>query len=109
MVSACGVPVGCTRPHKPSLPVVCLPVQPLGVPQALFSPEALSDRNVRWESHGCKSYDCLRARPKGACLGCFDLAAEEGRWQGAPAQGDGSQNDTVTMSQVVAGKKGALR
>lgn len=48
-------------------------VETIPFPRSLWDQEALNDRNVRWDSHHCKSFDCLNTRLQGDCRNCFNL------------------------------------
>lgn len=77
-------------------------VEPLPRSHALFNQKALRDGSVRWDLHGCKSFDCLNHRVVGDCKSCFNLSMEANRWKV-------NYRGALTIKQVVEMKKGALR
>eukprot|EP00270_Netrium_digitus_P003644 TRINITY_DN1430_c0_g2_i1.p1 TRINITY_DN1430_c0_g2~~TRINITY_DN1430_c0_g2_i1.p1 ORF type:complete len:239 (+),score=75.81 TRINITY_DN1430_c0_g2_i1:361-1077(+) len=77
-------------------------MKPMAFPESLFSQSALIDDNVRWTNHWCKSFHCLNTRKLGDCRNCFNMSLEFNRWKE-------SYRGSITMADVIALKKGALR
>eukprot|EP00271_Cylindrocystis_brebissonii_P003589 TRINITY_DN1471_c0_g1_i1.p1 TRINITY_DN1471_c0_g1~~TRINITY_DN1471_c0_g1_i1.p1 ORF type:complete len:523 (+),score=75.16 TRINITY_DN1471_c0_g1_i1:109-1677(+) len=74
----------------------------IGFPASLWDQGALDDRNVRWNSNYCKSFECLNTRMIGDCRNCFNLSLEKNRWKSM-------YRGNMKMADVVALKKGTLR
>ena len=78
------------------------PPQPLPRAHALFNQHALKDAAIRWDMHGCKSFECLNSRVVGDCKSCFNMTLEANRWRV-------NYRGALTIQQVVDMKQGSLR
>ncbi|CAI7744052.1 unnamed protein product [Closterium sp. NIES-54] len=89
-------------PHPPSKLPSIPPIQPMPVPEALFTQKALLDGNVRWQQHRCHSFSCLNRQSATDCRNCFNMTHEAHRWQ-RPYKG------SIAMQDVIAMKPKSLR